>query len=226
MLLSVAFEAFAGLHHRQVAGRLLAAGWDVCGLGDWATVWRSPDGSQVARVCPFEPAYGVFVELCRTLTGHPLLPRIDFDAELSGGGRVTVMESLLPAETAERTALIARWDAADPADPVTAVREEAERLNAEAAAAVPFWGGLDRNPGNVMRRASGESVLVDLFYANGLELYPALLEDPAKVGAAFPPERREFICEIAAIVRESTPEEIAALRAAQARMDEGLANTP
>lgn len=34
-------------------------------------------------------------------------------------------------------------------------REAAERLDAEAATAVPFWGGLDHNPGNVMRNASG-----------------------------------------------------------------------
>ncbi|THV28361.1 hypothetical protein [Glycomyces paridis] len=212
----IGFEALRGLHHREAAGRLAVAGWGVCGVGDWAVVWRSPDGRVVARVCAFEPAYGVFVELCRRLEGHAVLPRIDFDAELAGGGRVTVMEHLAPAETEEREAVLARWDAAEPGDPVAAVRAAAEALDAEAAREVPFWGGLDRNPGNVMRRASGEPVLVDLFYANGLDIYKALVEDPAAVAAAFPAERREFICEIAVIARESSPEQIAALRAAAA----------
>ncbi|MQM24439.1 hypothetical protein [Glycomyces albidus] len=210
------FEEFAGLDHRGAAGRLLAAGWNVCGIGDWAFVWRSPDGRLVARVCAFEPGYGVFVELCRALPGHSMLPRIRFDAELAGGGRLTVMEALRPASAEERESVLARWEAAAPDDPVSAVRAEAERLDAEAAQRIPFWGGLDRNPGNVMRRSDGGLVLVDLFYANGLEIYRALVGDPAKVAAAFPAEKRVFICDIAVIARESSPEEIAALRAAAA----------
>jgi hypothetical protein len=216
MLLGVEFEGFAGLHHREAAGRLLADGWSVCGIGDWAFVWRSPDGRRVARVCAFEPGYGVFVELCRRLPGHAMLPRIEFDAELMGGGRLTVMESLQPASTEECEAVLARWDAADPSDPVAAVRAEAERLDAEAAQRIPFWGGLDRNPGNVMRRDGGEPVLVDLFYANGMEIYQTLVSAPEKIAAAFPAEKRAFICDIAVITRESTPDEIATLRAAAA----------
>jgi hypothetical protein len=218
MLPDVDFEKLRELTHREAAGVLLAAGWDVCGIGDWAFVWRSPDGGQVARVCAFEPAYGRFTALCRNLDGHPLLPRIDFDAPLPGGGRLTVMEALLPAETALRDALTARWEAAEPGDPVAAVRAEAERLNAEAAASAPFWGGIDRNPGNVMRRAGGEPVFVDLFFAEGLDIYRTLVEDPAAVAAAFAPEERVFICEIAAVARQSSPEEIAALRAAADRI--------
>ncbi|WP_129789620.1 hypothetical protein [Promicromonospora panici] len=208
------FEALRDLPPRDAAGRLLADGWNVCGIGDWATVWRSPDGTLAARVSPFEPAYEVFVELCRSLEGHPLLPRIDFDAPLGGGGRLTVMEFLLPVEWAEADAVVQRWAAALPDDPITQVRRTAERLDAEAAAAIPFWGGLDDNPHNVMKNASGEPKLVDLFYAAGLEIYRVLLEDPAKVAEAFAPDRREYICDIAAVARESSPDEIAALRAA------------
>ncbi|WP_344483876.1 hypothetical protein [Glycomyces endophyticus] len=210
------FEGFAGRDHRAVAGRLLADGWNVCGIGDWAHVWKSPDGRLVARVCAFEPGYGVFVDLCRALPGHPMLPSIRFDAGLPGGGRVTVMEALLPASDEERASVTARWDAAVPGDPVSALRREAERLNAEAAGSVPFWGGLDRNPGNVMRRADGELVIVDLFYAEGRAIYGALMEDPAKVAAAFPAGERVHICEIAVLARESSPEELAALKAAAA----------
>lgn len=108
----VDFEECHGLTHREAAGRLLAAGWDVCGVGDWAVVWRSPDGSRVARVCAFEPAYEVFVRLCRNLNGHPMLPRIDVDFALAGGGRLTVMEFLLPADGEDAKRVVARWDEA------------------------------------------------------------------------------------------------------------------
>lgn len=211
-------EGLRGLPHRGAAGRLLACGWNVCGIGDWATVWRSPDGTRVARVSPFEPAYGVFVRLCREFEGHPLLPRIDFDAPLAGGGRVTVMEFLLPVEPEEAEKVRERWRGAAPDDPITDLRREAERLDAEAAEVIPFWGGLDDNPGNVMKNAAGELKLVDLFYADGLEIFRLMLEDPAKIADAIPPERRGYICEIAAVSRLSDPKEMAALRAAAERI--------
>ncbi|MFD7025465.1 hypothetical protein [Promicromonospora sukumoe] len=213
---SVDVAALGGLPHREASGRLLAAGWNVCGLGDWATVWRSPDGGLVARVSPFEPAYGVFVELCQSLEGNPLLPRIEHDVPLAGGGRITVMEFLTPVRQAEAEAVVDRWSAAAPDDPITAVRRTAERLDAEAARSIPFWGGLDHNPGNVLRNAVGEPKLVDLFYAAGLEIYRVLLEDPARLAEAIPAERRRYICDIAALARMSDPDELAALRAAAA----------
>ena len=208
------FDVLRRLPHREAAGRLLADGWNVCGVGDWATVWRSPDGTQVARISPFEPAYEVFVDLCRGLEGHPLLPRIDFDAPLPGGGRLTVLEFLLPVDAAEANGVVERWAAALPDDPVSEVRRKAEQLDADAATSIPFWGGLDHNPGNVMRNASGDLKLVDLFYAAGLEIYRVLREDPAKIAEAFPADRREYICDIAAVARMSAPGEMAALRAA------------
>lgn len=211
----ISFEDLRDLPHREAAGRLLADGWNVCGLGDWATVWRSPDGGLVARVSPFEPAYGVFVELCRSLPDHPLLPEIAFDAPLAGGGRVTVLEFLLPAEQGEADAVVRRWADAAQDDPITVVRQTAERLDAEAARSVPFWGGLDHNPGNVLRNAAGDPKLVDLFYAAGLKIYQALREDPARIAEAFPADRRQYLCDIAALARYSRPDELAALRAAE-----------
>jgi hypothetical protein len=207
--------ALAELNHREAAGWLLADGWNVCGAGDWATVWRSPDGELAARVSPFEPAYGVFVRLCRALAGNPLLPRIELDAPLEGGGRLTVMEFLVPTDKDRAAEVWRRWDA-EAEGPIAAVRAEAEQLNAEAAEAVPYWGGLDRNPSNVMATPAGEPRLVDLFYANGLEIYADLLADPAKVLARFPAGQRRHMAEIGAVVRLSQPEEIARIRAAAA----------
>ncbi|MDN3238341.1 hypothetical protein [Glycomyces tritici] len=208
--------ALAELNHREVAAWLLADGWNVCGVGDWATVWRSPDGELAARVCPFEPAYAVFVRLCRMLAGNPLLPRIELDAPLEGGGRLTVMECLVPADKDQAAAVWRRWDA-EGDDPIAAVRAEAERLSAEAAAAIPYWGGLDRNPGNVMATPAGEPRLVDLFYADGLVIYTELLADPATVLARFPAEQRRYMAEIGAVMRLSKPHEIAKIRTAAAQ---------
>lgn len=204
--------ALAELNHRDAAGWLLADGWNVCGVGDWATVWRSPDGELAARVSPFEPAYAVFVRLCRALPGNPLLPRIELDAPLEGGGRLTVMEFLVPTDKDRAAAVWQRWDA-DGDDPIAAVRAEAERLSAEAAQAIPYWGGIDRNPSNVMATPAGEPRLVDLFYAEGLVIYADLLKDPAKVLARFSAEQRRYMAEIGAVVRLSQPDEIAKMRA-------------
>ena len=198
--------------HREAAARLAADGWNVCGLGDWATVWRSPDGRRAARISPFEPAYEVFTALCRNLAGHPMLPRIDFDAPLEGGGRLTVMEFLRSAAPAAADAAKQRWAEAAPDDPVTALRREAERLDAEAASSIPYWGGLDDNPHNVMTGLDGGPKFVDLFYVNGLELYAALRDDPKAIAERFPAARRRHITEIGAVTRLSTPDEIAVLR--------------
>jgi hypothetical protein len=206
------FSAVGSRGHREAAARLASEGWNVCGIGDWATVWRSPEGRRAARVSPFEPAYEVFVALCRNLEGHPMLPRIDFDAPLEGGGRLTVMEFLRPAAPAEAGAAKQRWAEAAPGDSVTAVRREAERLDAEAASSIPYWGGLDHNPHNVMTGLDGELKFVDLFYVNGPELYGLLREDPHAIAERIPAERRRHITEIGAVARLSTPEEIAALR--------------
>lgn len=206
--------ALAELNHREAAGWLLADGWNVCGAGDWATVWRSPDGELAARVSPFEPAYEVFVRLCRALPDSPLLPDIDLDSALEGGGRLTVMEFLAPTEYDRAAAVWKRWDRADPEDPVTAVRIEAERLNAEAAESIPYWGTLDRNPANVMAASDGAPKLVDLFFAQGKQIYAELLENPAAVLAAFPAERRRYMAEIGAVVRLSSPSELTEFRSA------------
>jgi hypothetical protein len=41
-----------------------------CGVGDWAVALRSPDGTVLARVCPFDPAYSARADALRT--GHPV----------------------------------------------------------------------------------------------------------------------------------------------------------
>ncbi len=208
----VEFDELRGLSHREVAARLVVDGWSVCGVGDWATVWRSPDGLQAARVCPFELAYQVYVELCRNLAGHELLPRIDFDAPLLGGGRLTVMEFLLPADESLEAAVIKTWETTDD------LRLEAERLDRIAAKEIPYWGGVDLTPGNVMIDVTGQPKLVDLFGPAGEKAFAALLDNPADFAARIPRERRQYLTEIGYAQRVWTPTQLAEYRRAAAAL--------
>jgi hypothetical protein len=61
-------------------------------VGDWAVALRSPEGALVARVCPFDPAYWAFVDLCRECAGNRWLPQIELAAGLQGGGSVVFVE--------------------------------------------------------------------------------------------------------------------------------------
>ena len=67
-------------------------------MGDWAVALRSPEGSLAARVCPFDPAYGAFVDLCRECAGNRWLPRIELGADLEGGGSVVFLEFVAPVD--------------------------------------------------------------------------------------------------------------------------------
>ncbi|MFC4336975.1 hypothetical protein [Salininema proteolyticum] len=209
------FEDLEGLSHRDASVRLASAGWNVCGLGDWATVWRSPEGLRAARVSPCEPAYGVFTDLCRALPGNELLPVIDVDVALDGGGRFTAMEFMRPVEAGAAADLKERWERAADGDPVSEVRRAAERLNAEAERSIPYWGGLDLNPGNIMADAAGEPRFVDLFFADGERIFQALMAGPEELEKRIPWGERRYLTEIAHVVRFSPAGEIASFREAE-----------
>ena len=167
---------------------------------------------------PVQLAYEVFVELCRDLAGHALLPRIEFDAPLRGGGRVTVMEFLLPAEESEVEAVIERWNAAVAEDQVGAIRLEAERLSDKAAGVVPYWGGVDLNPGNIMIDLSGQVKLVDLFFCPGHKIFTGLTQHPTEFATLIPAGHRDYITEIGCAARVWTPAEIARYGSAAAAL--------
>jgi hypothetical protein len=57
-------------------------------------------------------------------------------------------------------------------------------------------GPLDDNPANVMRAADGRLVVVDLFYADGPNLYAAAAANPDLVVALIPEAERRFMTEI------------------------------
>lgn len=208
------FATLGGVTHRRAQSELIAAGWNVCGVGDWAVTLRSPDGVHAARICPFDPAYPVFVQLCRRLPDHPFLPRIHVDVALDGGGQLTVMEFLVEAPAEAAAEAKRQWDAREGG--IAVVRREAEALNTEAAAGITWWDGIDLNRGNILTSLSGQVKLVDVFCMDGESIYQTLLTEPATLAARLPEPQRRHMAEISYIARTSTPAEIEAIKQAVA----------
>jgi hypothetical protein len=70
------------------------------------------------------------------------------------------------------------------------------RVHARARRELPWCGPLDDNPSNVMRAADGRLVVVDMFYADGPDLYRTAATDPDLVAARIPASERRFMTEI------------------------------
>jgi hypothetical protein len=203
--------------HRQALAEFVLLGWTPCGIGDWAVAVRSPDGRFVARICPFDPAYSAFVELCKRCGDNPYLPRVEFTADLEGGGTLTVMEHLGGAPD-EAAAQVAReWHNGGGDADLKALREAAVTINAEYAARVPWWDGMDLNKYNVRQSADGSLALIDIFCMDGAALYGQILRDAAVVRRLIPEDQCRYLLEIPYIARESSPDEIRALQEAWTR---------
>jgi len=152
-------------------------------------VLASPDGSQAARVTPWDAAYRLHAERCRAAS-NPYLPRIDAIAPVGSLGHLVVMERLYAAPEDRASALCAAlvaqgdsgWRAPEGADTaalanepaVAALRRHILALADEGARTLPFWGGLDVRPGNVMADAGGQLKLVDPVFVAGPKIIAAL----------------------------------------------------
>lgn len=250
--------------HRDATAHLVQLGWTPCGVGDWAVGLRSPSGFLAARVCPFDPAYAAFLDLCRRCAGNPYLPRVERAEALRGGGTMTVMEFLAPVEEPVARAVRRHWDerpapGTDPAGPAqrttnppaadapvapapgdghgagagngpgeetarslaadphfAEVHRVAYAVNAEYRANMPWWDGIDLNEGNVRRAVDGRLTLIDVYCMDGAALYAQVLADASVVRERMGEERTRHLLDIPYIARESSPEEIAALRRAWA----------
>ena len=153
--------------HRVARDWLEARGWTLSGVGDWARVFASPDRRLVARVSPFEPSYGWFVELCRRADANPYFPMFHLVVDLQGGGQLVVMDLLTPVSESEESAFLQRWnDEADPDVDLRAARATLDTLDAECRATVPFWMGIDIGD-HVMRAADAHVQLIDLVSLTG-----------------------------------------------------------
>ncbi len=198
--------------HREALADLVLLGWTPCGVGDWAAALRSPGGGLAARVCPFDPAYPAFLELCRRCAGSRYLPHIDLTAALDGGGRLTVLEFLAPAEEADAAELIRQWKRDEGDAELSMVKAAALAVDEEYGTRLPWWDGIDLNQGNVRRSMDGQLTLVDVFCMDGAALYGQILQDPAVVRRRIPEEQRQHLLEIPYLARESSPAELYALQ--------------
>ncbi|HKA69083.1 MAG TPA: hypothetical protein VKG85_08200 [Actinomycetes bacterium] len=187
-------------------------GWTPCGVGDWAVALRSPGGGLAARVCPFDPAYPAFLELCRRCAGSWYLPHIELTAALDGGGSLTVLEFLAPAPEAAAAQLIRQWKQDEGDAELGLVKAAALAIDEEYRARLPWWDGIDLNQGNVRQSADGRLTLLDVFCTNGAALYGQILQDPAVVRRPIPADRRRHPLEIPYVARESSPAELHALQ--------------
>jgi len=203
--------------YRAALVELVGSGWLPCGVGDWAVALRSPGGSHAARVCPFDPAYPAFLELCRRCRGNRYVPRVDLEAALAGGGLLTVLEFLAPAADDASAELVRRWTQ-DHGDPELAdVKAAALAIDVEYRSRVPWWDGIDLNPGNIRLSADGELVLLDIFCMDGAALYGQILQDPAVVRRLLPEPGGPRPLEIPYLARASSLAELRALQEAWAR---------
>jgi hypothetical protein len=206
------------LSHRQVLAELGARDWVPFGAGDWAVALRSPDGELVARVCPFDPAYWAFVELCRECAGNQWLPRIELASVLEGGGSVVFLEYVTPVGHPLSQRVAERWQARADDPEFGQLRRAAQRIDAEYRASTPWWGQCDLVDAHLYWSAGDHPVLIDVYCMAGEDLYGAILKDVAAVHRRIPRERMRYALDIPYIARESSAQEILALREAWARV--------
>ena len=205
------------LSHRQVLAELATEGWVPCGVGDWAVALRSPEGTLAARVCPFDPAYWAFVDLCRECAGNRWLPRIELAADLEGGGSVVFLEFVAPGGPSGRSS--SSPSSGGPGQTIRSSQEvsrAAQRIDAEYQKSTPWWGRCDLDDEHIFR-AADRPVLLDVFCMAGTDLYNAILEDVAEVHRLIPRDRMRYALDIPYIARENSAAEILALRKAWAR---------
>jgi hypothetical protein len=160
---------WALLSHRQVLAELATAGWVPCGVGDWAVGLWSPEGTVVARVCPFDPAYRAFVDLCRECAGNRWLPRIELAAGLEGGGSVVVLEFVAPVDHPVHGQFAEQWRARAGDAEFEEVRRAAQMIDAEYRESTPWWGRCDLDGAHIFRAADGRPVLIDVFCMAGTD---------------------------------------------------------
>ncbi|MGC4110876.1 MAG: hypothetical protein QM747_10725 [Nocardioides sp.] len=180
--------------HTRAERELTAAGWTRCGVGDWAVVLASPSGQLAARISPFDPVAPYTVQLFELAAGTGQVPRLHAHRALEGGAVCTVMERLDPAGPGEAEELFAALEErrADVLDLGVAL----DVVLARAQAELPWCGSVDRNPANVMRRANGELVLTDPFFADGPHMYGSLTTDASQVARLIPAESRRHMFEL------------------------------
>ena len=180
---------------------------------------RSPQGTLVARVFPFDPAYRTLVDQCREHAGNRWRPRIELAADLEGGRSVVFLEFVAPVDHPVAGQFAEQWQARAADPEFQEVSRAAQRIDAEYRKSTPWWGRCDLDDAHIFR-ATDRPVLLDVFCMAGTELYAAILDNVAAVHRRIPRERMRYALDIPYIARENSIAEILALQEAWARAAE------
>ena len=157
---STAFEA------RQ---QLTSDGYEVIGVGDWATVFALPGDPKCVRLVPLDPAYRLFVDDLIAGPPHAALPSVHALLPLSGHAFAVILDRLQPADHDAAQSFCDRLSDDD------ALWSRIKTVEASGAALFPhLWGGLDVRPGNVLADAAGALKLIDPVCFAGQKLVDAL----------------------------------------------------
>lgn len=185
--------------------RIERLGWSLCSQGDWAYVHRSPSGRFVARVSPFEPGYGYFVELCERCTGNRYVPRIELTTELEGGGHLAVLEYLSPPDPLVVERFLRHWEQPEEADDdLRTLRREADRIDTWCRTNVRWWGGIDIGSRHVLLAADGDPKVIDLFGLSSTMLND-LVDDPHAFARHLPLEQRRYLLDMPDLQADDHP---------------------
>lgn len=192
---------FRGASAADATRALEDLSWTQLATGDWSWVLASPDGTQAARVSPWDAAYRMHAELCQRARNR-YLQRVDAVLPLGEVGHVVVMERLHPAPEDRAGPFCAAlavsgdsgWTAPEGLDlrlydddpELDALRAHLRGLVA-AGERLPFWGGLDVRPGNVMMGEGGGLKLVDPVFVAGRKIVAAIEARDRDALARLPP---------------------------------------
>ena len=189
------------LDHRFARTQLERLGWEMCGQGDWAFVYRSPGGRFVARVSPFEPGYGYFVDLCEGCAGNRYVPRVELATRLEGGGHLAVLEHLDVPDERVVERFLRRWEHPEEAEAdadLRALRHEVDAIDSWGRQNVRWWGPrVDIGERHVLLSKDGYPKLIDLFFVEGDDLLDELINDPQEFARHMPLDQCRYILDIA-----------------------------
>ncbi len=170
---------------------LKAQGWREIATGDWSWVLASPDDATVARITPWDAAYRMHAENCLRVGAHPHLPRVYDIALLAGDGYVVFMEHLFPCDVALGETFCAALGFPRDTDKAETIPDPGEVAALAAspdvrslrailydlfarAAALPFFGGSDIRPANLMCDGAGVVKVIDPVFVAGLKIVDAI----------------------------------------------------
>jgi hypothetical protein len=126
--------------------------------------WRcGPRKEPLSRgLCPFDPAYAAFVDLCRECAGNRWLPRTELEVDLEGGRSVVFLEFVAPVGHPVVKQFAEQWRARAGDPGFQELRRAAQRIDAEYRESTPWWGRCDLDDAHIFR-AADQPVLTDVF---------------------------------------------------------------